>query len=232
MELPRARHPFDLVAVRRVLDGNQRELAEWIEALESDPALSGSLVEDRAASQRWHDELLRRLFNWSSSANALVEHTRAVMADFPSWQEPWDRKRRELVDVELASFVSRLRAVLHHSDTIPVSIARRFNDSRNVVTTEVVIDRGLLMLTPADWTSASRSYIERQELTFSLGVVVQQYHNQVTMLYSWLDGYIEERRRSRREESAQAQSGAPSGGQGESEHGPAIGINSSGPPVL
>lgn len=58
------------------------------------------------------------------------------------------------------------------------------------------------MLTPADWTSASRSFIERQELTFSLGGLVQRYHNQVIMLYSWLDGYIEERRRSRREESA------------------------------
>lgn len=110
MELPRARHPVDLVPIRLVLDGNQRELAQWIEAVEFDPALSASLVEDRAASQRWRDELLRRLFNWSSSANALVEHTRAVMVDFPSWQEPWDRKRRELVDVELASFVSRLRA--------------------------------------------------------------------------------------------------------------------------
>jgi hypothetical protein len=183
--------------MRLVLDGNQRELTRWIEALETDPVMSASLTEDRAANQLWHDELLRLLFNWSSSANALVEHTRAVMAEFPSWQEPWDRKRREVVDVGLASFVSRLRAVLHHIDTVPVSLLRDFDDAREVVTTEVVMERGLLMLTPEDWTRTSRSFIECQEPVFSLGDVVRHYHDQVTSLYSWLDGYIKDRRVSR-----------------------------------
>lgn len=176
--------------MRLILDRNQRELAGWIEALETDATLSASLAQNRIQNQCWHDELLRRLFNWSSSANSLVEHTRAVMADLPSLKEPFDQKRRELVDDELASFVSRLRAVLHHIDTVPVSVARRFNDTREVVVTEVVIERWCLLLTPEDWTRRSMDYITRQGLTFSLGDVVRRHHEEVTTLYSWLDRWV------------------------------------------
>lgn len=200
-ELPRVRHPVDLAAMRSVVHGNQAELIAWIDRLETDAKFSADIASDRLHSQAWHDELLRRLFNWSSSANALVEHTRAVMAEYPSWKEGFDSRRRDLVDEGLASFVSRLRAVLHHIDTVPLSVARKFDETGAVLRTQLVIERGLLLLTPEDWTKVSRSFIETQEPTFSLRDVIVRYQEQVTALYGWLDRYIEERRRALRNQS-------------------------------
>ena len=197
LELPRARHPVDLIPMRLVVDANRAELVRWLDGLKSDSGISVVLAQEGTRSQSWHDELLRLLFNWSSSANALVEYTRAVMADFPSLNEEFEKWRRDLVDVELASFVSRLRAVLHHIDTVPVSVARRYRDTGELVT-EVVIERGLLLLVPEDWTQASRSFIERQQPTFSLRDVVTRYHEQVDALYEWLDCHLEAWRQARR----------------------------------
>jgi hypothetical protein len=130
--------------------------------------------------------LSRFLFNYVSSAMALVDHTRNLhrslnlpARNFPEFEDKEDALGRH----PTAAFVKGLRTYSFHFSALPIS-----TQVRSTTTTGITITHGLAkedLLTHKKWPSAAKTFLADHADPIDLASTLRDYHSLVADFQEW-----------------------------------------------
>ena len=187
----RARKAWDaLRLVHIAFVGNQAELVELVEAIESNQndiglAMASNMPQYAEKSHALYAELFRRLHNYVSSAVTLIDHTRNLTKGYEGTDTHPEYAQRiaEIRAGGLGPFVAKLRVFVVHVGVPAIGTQVAIQNGVGETITSF-IDRDSALKWP-DWPADARRYLESQPPHVSLREVITAYGAVVEELYRW-----------------------------------------------
>ena len=182
-----------------VFGRNTQELFALLRAAETDflssmrlMEITGFEAEDGARfREEFWGELDQRLHNMVSSAVAVVDHTRPLLAFYehePEFVAEWGERSEEVAKSPRALFLRRLRNYLLHYGVAPLMQSMVLGPPKEAKDWDDLTIRlspdGLLRY--SGWNGSNREYIHSFEGGPPLRQITQEYGEDMTTLYNWL----------------------------------------------
>jgi hypothetical protein len=145
-----------------------------------------SVERNRHKLQAFQEVLSRLLFNYVSSAMALVEHTRNIYRSLNSAERTlpgFEAKMKAIGANPTAAFVKGLRVYSFHFRSLPVSTQFRFTQPNTFTITHGLNKQSLLEF--EEWPAAALAFLSRADDLIDLRSTLQDYHALVGVFQGW-----------------------------------------------
>ena len=174
-----------------ILSGNFAELSKALLHFENfKNALELMDQNNRKATEKYHNEIIRLLHNFIASAMTLVAHTRNFIKNNYSGTEIFhlytNKVKNEFVGDGLSKFIQDLRNFILHRKLPYTGLTLKAD-----LETTVDLDRDL-MLDWHGWTKLSRSYLSSQPEKIRIYDFVDAYAQKVDAFNHWLNREIQD----------------------------------------
>ena len=178
----------------KIFSRNFSELASLIDKIENPDfyykSINNKILDDH------HSEIARLLFNYLSSAQSLVDHTRSY---FKKWHgNDAVGKRYQTVikdtfpDNPTSNMVKDLRNYMLHRGIPSSTIHESFNFEDNLPPVITITFKVITLKEWRKWTKGSKEYMRKQGHYVELRKLVKEYHNLVHSFYMWVDDILNE----------------------------------------
>lgn len=160
---------------------------------------SSWFLDDPDGAKRIHFEYLRCLHNYLASLYTLYEHadTFQKRLDDEEIESEFVQKLAELGIPKRGDFLKGLRTYIQHRELLQVNLQEQFDFDHDAG--EVIIERSLILnreelLAYDGWpNNRARTFVETLEEEIDLMAELDQYQEDITTLYTWLEERVRDR---------------------------------------
>lgn len=171
----------------QMFEGNTAEL---LDLLESEPprGIGLRILGGKTATEKYMDEVDRRLYNFAMIRMTLVEHTRNTLdrlglGEETAWYDEVYRPKKAAILKPAFKFLQDLRNYVGHSR--PVKTNEVFTVEGDVIyRLQVAIHKN--QLNYAKWSAGAKQYLNEPEPRIDVTNLVTDYKMAVAELYRWL----------------------------------------------
>jgi hypothetical protein len=178
-----------LQRIHKVLQANELEMLQLIDAVQSDENLASELMRNvgqTGAQDAYFDELIRRSHNYLSALKMLVDHTRNLMRHYSDGAvaTEYARRIRAIVEAGRGPFLQKLRDYLIHYQIPPFALEISFfNDGPMTFTVALERDAALEY---KDWPANAKKYLRLQPEKINFRDEITSYAADLEDTYRWL----------------------------------------------
>lgn len=186
--------------VHMILIANQAELAAFLERGEHDFDFALELMQNVRPSNlkdRFLDEVVRLMHNYTASARTLVDHSRNLVGTYRAgsngpFVNGYDQRIEDIKARPVVAFVGDLRNYVLHYKVPPMELDIHFpgTDGSNQVDTTIAVQVRPLL----EWdslTAKARPYVNGKE-AIALKDLVREYAEVIEDLYRWMFAQFED----------------------------------------
>lgn len=170
-----------------MFEGNTAELLELLNA-EPPRGIGFKILDGKTSSEKYIDEVDRRLYNFAMIRMTLVDHTRATLdrlglGEETTWHDEVYRPKLTAIVKPAFKFLQDLRNYVGHSR--PVKTNEVFTvEGDEIYRLQVAIHKN--QLNYAKWSTEAKQYLSEPEERIDVMNLVTEYKAAVDELYGWL----------------------------------------------